>query len=95
MKYNVRVEYECTPIRHISVQCPQCEKWFYGSDITDDDLCYSYQIDMAHFICPVCGKEFGRHIDWLTSAKCDTPHVEEMSYPEVYEGCMRRKEIWE
>lgn len=91
--FNVKVEYDPAPIRHIAVQCPDCKKWFYGWDIIDDyrsaDLRYDYQISFATFICPVCGKEFGG------IHNADKPKIEEVSYPEVYEGCLTRKEIWE
>ena len=36
--FNVRVEYESTPIRHIAVQCPKCGKWFKGWDIVQDEM---------------------------------------------------------
>lgn len=87
--FNVRVEYECTPIRHIAVQCPKCKKWFYGDDITKDDLRYDYEVNFAEFACPICGEEFGgiQH--------ADKPNIEEVGYPKVYEGCVQRKEVWE
>lgn len=90
---NVRVEYELTPIRHIAVQCPHCNKWFNGRDIFNgdwfEDLRYSYQINWATFTCPLCETEFGG----LQHA--DKPNIEETSYPEVYDGCLTRKETWE
>lgn len=95
MSFNVRVEYECAPIRHIAVQCPRCEKWFYGSDITNDELSYEYQIDMAHFTCPVCENKFGRKHEWNAYTALNKPHIEEVSYPEVYDGCLKRKVVWE
>ena len=88
---NIRVEYDPTPIRHIAVQCPCCDKWFYGEDIVDggfDYLKYDYQIYFATFTCPVCGKEFGGN------QNATKVHIEESSYPEVYDGCLTRKEIW-
>ena len=87
--FNVRVEYESTPIRHIAVQCPKCNKWFYGWDITKDDLRYAYEINFAEFNCPICGEEFGgiQH--------ADKPIIEEAGHPKVYEGCVQKKEIWE
>lgn len=91
---NVRVEYEATPIRHIAVQCPECEKWFRGWDIVKgerafDVLRYESDINWATFECPVCGMEFGglQHRE-----KVD---VKEVSYPEVYDGCLEKKEVWE
>ena len=81
--FNVRVEYESTPIRHIAVQCPSCENWFYGNDITNDNLWYGYEIGFAKFTCPVCGEEFsGKHSE------------EEVSYPAVYDECLTKKEVW-
>ena len=92
---NVRVEYESTPIRHIAVQCPKCNKWFNGRDIINvdwlKDLRYSYQIFFAQFECPVCGKIFG-------GDECrdfSNVNIEETSYPEVYKDCLQRKEVWE
>ena len=92
---NVRVEYESTPIRHIAVQCPKCNKWFNGRDIINGDwmkdLRYSYQIFWAQFECPVCGKIFG-------GDECrgfSNVHIEEVSHPEVYKDCLQRKEVWE
>ena len=97
MNFNVRVEYECTPIRHIAVQCPKCKKWFYGSDITEDDLTYSYQIDIATFHCPVCKTEFGYNCDnnWNPLKEKDKSFIEEVSYPDVYQDCLTQKIIWE
>lgn len=97
MNFNVRVEYECTPIRHIAVQCPKCKKWFYGSDITEDDLTYSYQIDIATFHCPVCKTEFGYNRDnnWNPLKEKDKSFIEEVSYPDVYQDCLTQKIIWE
>ena len=97
MNFNVRVEYECTPIRHIAVQCPKCKKWFYGSDITEDDLTYSYQIDIATFHCHVCKTEFGYNRDnnWNPLKEKDKSFIEEVSYPDVYQDCLTQKIIWE
>ena len=97
MNFNVRVEYERTPIRHIAVQCPKCKKWFYGSDITEDDLTYSYQIDIATFHCPVCKTEFGYNLDnnWNPLKEKDKSFIEEVSYPDVYQDCLTQKIIWE
>ena len=82
--FNVRVEYEIAPIRHIAVQCPSCENWFHGCDITDDDLMYEYEIGLAIFSCPVCGEGFsGEH------------NQEHWSHPSIYKDCLKKKEIWE
>lgn len=87
--FNIRVECESPPIRHISVQCPKCKKWFYGRDITECTLSHYYQIRFAEFICPICNKKFGG------ISNIDEPNIEEVSYPKVYEGCLQKREIWE
>ena len=92
--FNVRVEYESTPIRHIAVQCPKCNNWFHGWDIVKggfDTLKYKSSINWAEFKCPVCGEEFGG----LQHA--DEPVVKEVEHPKIYNGCLERKkiEVWE
>lgn len=96
---NVRVEYESTPIRHIAVQCPGCERWYDGREITRDKLQFEYQIPFAEFTCPYCGRIFGN--DKLGRALQPDLHGEKInirecwSAEEVYHGCLRRKEVWE
>ena len=87
--FNVRVEYESTPIRHIAVQCPECKKWFRGWEITEDELRYDSDIYHAVFECPVCEKAFGgiQH--------ADKPDIEEVGYSKVYEGCLEKKVVWQ
>ena len=87
----IRVEYDPTPIRHIAVQCPKCEHWFHGRDITNDKLEYEYQIYYAQFICPVCGKVFGADKSYSFA----NMQIEETGYPDVYKDCLERKEVWE
>lgn len=96
MIINFRVEYEPTPIRHIAVQCPSCGRWYHGNDITEDDLFYDYQAEMAEFQCPVCQTKFSC-VDYCHDGVeiCGT-HIEECgSAEEVYAGCLTRKEVWE
>ena len=92
---NVRVEYESTPIRHIAVQCPKCNKWFNGRDIINGDwltdLRYDYQIYCAQFECPVCGKIFGGD----ACRDFGNVNIEQTSYSEVYKDCLQKKEVWE
>jgi len=83
----VRVEYESKPVRHIAIQCPKCKSWFYGCDITDDDIFYDYQIGYAECQCPKCNTSFVGHEDGL--------EIEEVSYPKIYEDCLEKKVIWE
>ena len=89
---NVRIEYDPTPIRHIAVQCPKCEKWFRGRDITADKLQYEVNVYYAQFQCPICGKAFGAnmYVDWEKNV-----HIDEVPYPHVYADCLEKKEVWE
>ena len=91
--FNVRVEYDNIPIRHIAVQCPKCNKWFMGWDIVNGNpfevLRFQHDINWATFTCPVCGEEFGG----LQHA--DKPNITEAYHPEIYDGCLERKETWE
>lgn len=87
---NIRIEAGVTPIKRIAVQCPKCEKWFKGHDITNDNLYYKYQIEYACFKCPVCGKSFGgdEYNDYLKV------HIEEVDSSDVYKDCLTKKEVW-
>ena len=87
--YKVRVEFDPAPVRHIAVQCPFCEKWFYGYDITDDELTYDYQIGRAQYRCPLCEKDFGNGTDY------DKEQIEESYHTKVYDGCLNKKVKWE
>lgn len=81
-----RIEFEITPIRHIAIQCPHCEKWFYGSDITDQSLHDIVDVMYAQYECPVCGNTFdGKDFDYV---ECD-------GSDEVYKDCLTKKVSWE
>ena len=86
--FNVKVEYGEAPVRHIAVQCPECKKWFKGRDITYDPLTCAHQIDYAEFQCPLCNKKFGGIMN------SDRPNVKVASYPDVYNECLCKKEVW-
>ena len=90
----VRVEFDPAPIRHIAVQCPECEKWFHGWDIVNgkqfDDLRWGYEISWATFTCPVCGAEFGG-----LQNKEEINIQEVGSAEECYKDCLKKREIWE
>ena len=87
----MRIEYEETPIRHIAVQCPVCERWFNGREITRDSLAYHGDIYRAKFRCPVCGVHFSatdsRGIPDVDISECG-------SATEVYESCLLKTEVW-
>lgn len=95
MQINYRVEYECTPVRHIAVQCPECKRWYHGRDITHDDLDYDYQIEFAEFECPVCYTKFSCFNYHRENTLVLSSHIEECGdAEEVYEGCLTKKEVW-
>ena len=89
--FNIRVELDPAPIRHIAVQCPFCQKWFYGYDIVHPghELTYDYQIGYATFECPLCNKEFGSGTEY------NDEQIERSSHPEIYDGVLTKKTIWE
>ena len=89
--FNVRVEFDPAPVRHIAVQCPFCHNWFYGYDIVQQgqNLTYDYQIRYATFECPLCNKEFG------SGTEHNDVQLTETSHPAVYEGCLTKKTTWE
>lgn len=95
MTINFRVEFESTPIRHVAVQCPHCDKWFNGWDIVEGDplkeLRYEHDLGFAVFYCPCCKREFSGTDD----VGIDDIQVNEVSYPDVYKNCLKRKETWE
>ena len=87
--FNIRVEYDHTPIRHCAVQCPKCEKWFYGYDIVEDgDLTYDYELDFATFCCPLCNISFGNGTEY------NDEQILEVDHPTIYEGCLEKKVTW-
>lgn len=92
---NVRVEYTAAPIRHIAVQCPRCDCWFNGREITTDQLSYEGDIRHAHFRCLVCNYEFGGIFSNVKIEEVRYPEIYEVRYPEIYEGCLQRKEVLE
>ena len=87
---NVRVEYEIPQIRHVSVQCPRCFRWYDAREIANRGLIYEFDIRDAWFSCPVCGEEFSAatSVGGIIIKECE-------SSAEVYDGCLHKKEVWE
>ena len=98
---NMRVEFESTPIRHVAIQCPHCQKWFYGHDVTPAGtwLSYDYQLETTTFTCPVCNKDFGYgHSNSFSGWNPPKPefNIEEVgSSEECYKDCVTKKGTWE
>lgn len=87
---NVRVEFECTPIRHLAIQCPHCKNWFHASDVTPTWVEFSYQIELTEYYCPICEKEINSR-----GAK-NNFHIQEVSSSaECYKDCKEKKVTWE
>lgn len=84
---NIKVEFECTPIRHIAIQCPNCNCWFRGSDILLSPCSYAYEIEGAECHCPKCEYDF----EISRKSRLD----ESASFPQFYENCLERKTTWE
>ena len=86
-KVNMKVEYGATPIRHLAVQCPNCNNWFYGCDIIEDECRYSCQLRGAKCTCPKCGSKF----------KVDNEsNIEESGeLPAFYDKCLKQNVTWE
>lgn len=86
-KVNMKVEYESTPIRHLAVQCPDCNSWFFGHDIIKGECLYKYQLQGAECQCPKCGSKF--KVDYESNIE------ESGEFPEFYDKCLRQKTTWE
>lgn len=89
---NVRIMYDPAPTRHIAVQCPDCERWFNGRDISDSEIEFDHELFNAQFECPVCGKIFGpdSHQNYANVV------VEECgNHNEVYQDIYKKVEKWE
>lgn len=77
-KIKVAVEFDPTPIRHMAIQCPKCERWFKHYDIANEDINYDSDINSyAKCECPVCNHEFD----------LDDVEFEYPDFPEFYGKC--------
>jgi len=84
--------YDPSPIRHIAVQCPDCERWFNGRDIGDRELVYDYELYQTQFTCPVCGKVFGSD-DRSVNRNVIIEECDRQS--DVYKDIYKKVEKWE
>ena len=83
--FNVRIDHDPAPIRHIAVQCPECMEWFRGRDITEESLTYDSDLYQTTFVCPICHTVFGKDTNyWICSGK-------EADYPEIYDDCWTKE----
>lgn len=92
---NVKVEYESRQVRHLAVQCPECNNWFRSSDIADDFVHDEFDIYQTKYICPLCGNEFGTGFSVFDDEDVYNYQVEEVDYPEIYNDCRKKRVLWE
>ena len=79
----MRVKYESTPIKHLAIQCPECQNWFHSQDICNKTISYSYELDFMDCLFPKCGCDFkGKAV------------VEECCSPTVYKDTLEKKIEW-
>lgn len=91
-----RVEFGEPPITRVAVRCPVCERWYRANDIIFDDdrvdrpscIRFEGQLDLAIYECPKCKTRFD-------ALNFKVVKVQECGYPEVYKGCIEKKEVWE
>lgn len=87
-KVQLKVEFESRPVRHLAIQCPDCNKWFKQTDITIKKW-ISNESDINQFTkceCPACGCKFD-----LGNVEYD----ENVEFPEFYDNCAKQKTVWE
>ena len=89
---NMRVQYDIAPIVAAAVQCPNCENWFAAREIVtpkaSKELRYNSDLKYASYRCPFCGF-------WFYAQDYTLSVSEHQHESEVYEGCLRKKEVWE
>ena len=101
---NVRVEYESTPVRHLAIQCPHCQRWFHASDVTPEGVWirFDYEIETTTYHCPVCEEDFGFSSPYSSHFNLGygTPdkvkfNIQELgTSEEVYKDCVTKKVEW-
>ena len=87
-KVNLKVEFESRPVKHLAIQCPDCNRWFKQTDITLKKW-ISNESDIDQFTkceCPACSCKFN-----LGNVEYD----ENVEFPEFYNNCAKQKTVWE
>ena len=57
-KTNVKVETESTQIRHLAIECPNCNNWFKSYDICKTKVHFVEEIINTNCECPMCNYNF-------------------------------------
>lgn len=87
-KVQLKVEFEPCPVRHLAIQCPDCNRWFKQTDITLHKW-ISDESDISQFTeceCPACGCKFDLG---------NVEYGEDVEFPEFYDNCSKKKTVWE
>lgn len=82
----IKANFDPAPIRHLAIQCPECNNWFIGNDILENTIYYAYEISGSSCLCPKCNTSF------IISINSDID--EEADFPEFYRKCLKRKITW-
>lgn len=99
MKIKARIEFEITPIRHFSIQCPKCGKWFVGDSIKISGTAIHDAVDaeFSIYCCPLCQYEFSpnAYTQGYYGETYDGLEIEEPGgAAEVYKDILAKSEEW-
>ena len=96
-KINIRVEYEPTPIRHCSIQCPSCDNWFWDYDICKEKPSYSHELNFIRCKCPKCTTNFEAFniSGYNNLQKTFDTNIEEVGYSSMKNIVLEKKTTWE
>lgn len=83
----IKAEFDPSPIRHLAIQCPNCNNWFVGNDILYKQVMYEYEIKGNSFNCPICGT--------YVLISDDSKIEEDVDFPKFYDNCKKKKTVWE
>lgn len=88
-KINIRVEFEPTPIRHLAIQCPNCQNWFADYDICENniDIKDKYDLYFLECRCPKCHHFF-------ENKNHESLNIIECGHKEVYKNVLKKKIEW-
>ena len=89
---NFRVEYEPALIRHASVECPECKKWFNARDISERAIHITAHLEWGSFVCPLCSRYFSLSGERLFGA---ANIIEYDNSHDVYKDCVTKREVRE
>ena len=83
----IKAEFDSRPVRHLAIQCPNCNNWFVGNDVLYNPVMYDYEIKGNSFSCPICKSYY--------IISDDSEIDNDVSFPEFYDNCKQKKTVWE